>query len=1049
VADYRIVVQIDPSRAKAGRRAVEGELSGIDRAAKRTQMAIGRALAFAGISVGVAGLISLTDQYTELQNRLRTVTTSTGQLTRATNDLYAVSRRTRVAFADTVELYTRTAQASKNLGLSYQELLTFTESVNQAVILSGATASEAAGGLRQLSQGLATGTLRGDELISVLENLPVVADVIAKQLGVTRGELRQLGADGKISAQDIVEGFQAARVELEERFARTVPTIKQGFIALRDSTMKLFGEFTTGTSIAAVLASALFLLADNLDTVMRVATALAIVLGVRYVSAVVGGAVAATVLYIRQLIALEMALGATSRMAALTGVAMKALQVLLLANPITFLITALTTAIALLVSFSDKIRLGGESTANLQDLFMSFFSEVGRIIQPALDALSEFFSRVGDAIRSILPDFDFSIRGIVIAHAKGMDMIIGGALAAINVIKAIWSGLPGAIGDMAYQAVNMFIRAWNNIPETVAEILNNVVTFFGAAYEGIIAGARALPGNIASFFRQAFSRAVEIARSAIGAIAKALLTMSTAALDAFRGGAEEAPALGAAIADGVRNGLSARSNVLIDAATFRLTEVANPFEGQARALGLNIGNGIQEGMQFSGVSDFVGRVLEGADARAAARDAAGTGDGGGGGGATNPAANDNDGSKSRSRTFQDYVDDLREEAELLRLSGIERDIRAEQLSIEDGLNRRLTTSENALVEALVRELDVFQRQSDILEAIHGPVADYMAQIAALSGLLEQGRISQAAFNAEVANLQLVRDLQDVDLSLEGTLLQYEAERQLLRDNEAEKMLIVEQGLAARLLTEQEAANRRVEIEADTQRRLRELEVARQSVALTAASDTASSLADIAKASLGEQSAVYKAMFIASKAFAIADSIIKIQQGVANALALPFPANLGAVAAVAAQAASIVSNIQAVGLNLAKGGMVRGPGTSTSDSIPANLSDGEYVIRASAASRNKPLLDAINSGKSLRGASASAANDRGANGLGSLKVYVNNMAPGVEHETRQISATEVEIIARRVVAADAPKVVAGQMRNPNSTVSKAVSQNTTAGRRRGA
>lgn len=1017
-------------------------------------MAIGRALAFAGISVGIAGLISLADQYTELQNRLRTVTTSTGQLARATDDLYAVSRRTRVAFAETVELYTRTAQASKNLGLSYQELLQFTESVNQAVILSGATSSEAAGGLRQLSQGLATGTLRGDELISVLENLPVVADVIARQLGVTRGELRELGAEGKISAQDIVQGFQAARAELEERFARTVPTINQGFIALRDSVMKVFGEFTTGTSITAVLASALFLLADNLDTVMRVASALAIVLGVRYVSAVVGGAVAATVLYIRQLIALEMALGATSRAAALTGAAMKALQVLLLANPITFLVTALTTVIALLVTFSDKIRLGGESTAQLQDLFVSYFTEIGRVIKPVTDAIGEFFSRIGDAIRSILPDFDFTIRGMLTLWAKGWDMIIGIVLAGINVVKAIWSGLPGAIGDLAFQAVNFFIRAWNNIPETVLDILNKVISFFGATYEGIIAGARALPGNIASFFRQAFSRAVEIARSAISAIAKALATLSTAALDAFRTGEEEAPRVGAAIRDGVLAGMTGNRNFLIDAANFRLTEVDNPFAGQARALGLNIGNGIQEGMTFSGISDFIGRVLDGADARAdaraAARDAATTGDEGAGGGAVSPAGAANDNSnKSKPRTFQDYVDDLREEAELLRLSGIERDIRAEQLSIEDGLSRKLTATENALVDTLIRELDLLQRQSDIMETIQGPVQEYGAQIAALTGLLEQGRISQAAFNAEVANLQLVRDLQDVDLSLEGTLLQYEAERQLLRDNEAEKLLIVEQGLAARLLTEQEAANRRVEIEAETQRRLRDLEVARQSVALTAASETASSLADIAKASLGEQSAVYKAMFIASKAFAIADSIIKIQQGIANALALPFPANLGAVAAVAAQAASIVSNIQAVGLNLADGGLVRGPGTSTSDSIPANLSDGEYVVKASAASRNKPLLDAINSGKSVRAAHISAANDRGANGLGTLKVYVTNNAPGVEHETRQISETEVEIIARRVVQSDAPKVVAGQMEDPNSRVSKAVSKNTTAGRRRGA
>lgn len=1045
MADYRIVVQIDPTRAKSGRRAVEGELDGIKRSADRMQMAISRALAFTGISVGVAGLISLADQYTELQNRLRTVTSTTQQLTRATDDLYAVSRKTRVGFADTVELYTRTAQATKNLGLSYKELLQFTTSVNQAVILSGATASEAAGGLRQLSQGLATGTLRGDELVSVLENLPVVADVIAKQLGVTRGELRKLGQEGKISAEDILAGFRAAREELDERFARTVPTISQGLLALRDSAMKLFGEFTTGASITSVLASALFFLADNLDTVMRLASALAIVLGTRYVASLVGGAISATVLYIRQLIALEMALGATSTAAALTSTALKGLQALLLANPITFIVTALTTVIALLITFSDKIGLGEGRLANLQDLAQAVFESIADAIRPIADLVQQGWNAIKGYVEAVFGEIDFSVAGFLKIMAKAQDLHIGMWLSAYNVIVALWKGLPGALGDLAFQAINFMIRAVNAFPGAVVTVIEAVVRFFVQAWNGIVAGAKALPGQITQAFRDAFTRAIDIARSAISAIAKSIADLSTDALDALRGAPGRAQEIGSAVRQGMVDGLG--DGPLIDPGSFRLTELDNPFEGQALKLGQDIIAGVQRGMQYSGTSDWLEGVLARAEEIASGRATEGGG-GDGGGGATPAPANDNDKGRRR-KTFQDYVDDLRAEAEVLKLSGIQRAIRAEQLDIEDGLNRKLTESENALIESLVRQNDQLERQADILDRVNGPVEEYAAQMAALVDLLNTGRISQAAFNAEVANLQLVRDLQDVDLSLEGTMMQQEAERQLLRDAEAQKLLIVEQGLAARLLTEQEAADRRVEIEAETQRRLRDLEVARQSVALTAASETAASLAEIAKNSLGEQSAVYKAMFIASKAFAIADSIIKIQQGIANALALPFPANLGAVAAVAAQAASIVSNIQAVGLNLAQGGMVRGPGTSTSDSIPANLSDGEYVVRAAAVRQNRPLLDAINSGRTPSSAPRRiAANDGpGGGGATTLQVVVKNMAPGVEHEVRQLSETEVEVIARRVVQKEAPKVVAGELKDPNSKVSKAVGTNTTAGRRR--
>jgi hypothetical protein len=165
---------------------------------------------------------------------------------------------------------------------------------------------------------------------------------------------------------------------------------------------------------------------------------------------------------------------------------------------------------------------------------------------------------------------------------------------------------------------------------------------------------------------------------------------------------------------------------------------------------------------------------------------------------------------------------------------------------------------------------------------------------------------------------------------------------------------------------------------------------RRSVALLAASDTFNSLADIARDSMGEQSAVYKAMFTVSKAFAIADSIVKIQQGIANALSLPFPANLGAAAAVAAQAASIISNIQAISLNFADGGYVSGPGSSRSDSIPANLSNGEFVVNAAATRSNRALLEAINSGRRPVVASTDVSPSSGGSGDGGIHISIGDV-----------------------------------------------------------
>jgi len=93
------------------------------------------------------------------------------------------------------------------------------------------------------------------------------------------------------------------------------------------------------------------------------------------------------------------------------------------------------------------------------------------------------------------------------------------------------------------------------------------------------------------------------------------------------------------------------------------------------------------------------------------------------------------------------------------------------------------------------------------------------------------------------------------------------------------------------------------------KKLAELQAAQQIIVVQSAQNMFDALGTAAAGFAGEQSAIYKAMFAASKAFAIAESIIKIQQGVANALSLPFPANLAAMASVVAAAANIVSTIQ--------------------------------------------------------------------------------------------------------------------------------------------
>lgn len=126
-------------------------------------------------------------------------------------------------------------------------------------------------------------------------------------------------------------------------------------------------------------------------------------------------------------------------------------------------------------------------------------------------------------------------------------------------------------------------------------------------------------------------------------------------------------------------------------------------------------------------------------------------------------------------------------------------------------------------------------------------------------------------------------------------------------------------LEAKAITEEEYANRIRNIHEQHQQEVSEIEQARYQVSLAGAADLFGNLADITEQFAGEQSGLYKTMFIAQKAFAIAQSMIAIQQGIALAAANPWPLNLGAMASVAAATAGLVSNIASVGMSFDGGG----------------------------------------------------------------------------------------------------------------------------------
>ena len=252
-------------KAQQGTKELESQMKSLDGVGRTLSNTLKGVVA----AFGLRELQQTVDSYTNIQNRLKLVTGNASELLGVTKALFAVSNETRQSYEATAEVYARVALATKDMGLSQRDTLEFTRSLNQAVALSGASSAEASAGLIQLSQGLASGALRGDELRSVLEQLPAVADVIANSLGVTRGELRKMGEDGEITADVVIEAFQKASGELDGKFSQTVSTIGQAFVVLKNNVTEYIGEIDAATGASAAVAEILLSVGENIDLVTK------------------------------------------------------------------------------------------------------------------------------------------------------------------------------------------------------------------------------------------------------------------------------------------------------------------------------------------------------------------------------------------------------------------------------------------------------------------------------------------------------------------------------------------------------------------------------------------------------------------------------------------------------------------------------------------------------------------------------------------------------------------------------------------------------------
>ncbi|MDA4972789.1 tape measure protein, partial [Acinetobacter baumannii] len=270
--ESRLVIVIDAKNAERNARNLGNELDSIERKgdfATKSMDALSVATRqLAGYMAGlvtVSAAISKMDTYTGLQNRLKLVTSSQVELNKATEDTFRIAQKTYSAWDSVLQVYQRFSDNAKTLNLTMDDTARLTETVSKAVAISGASASAADAALVQFGQALASGTLRGEELNSVMEQTPALAKAIAQGMGITVGELRSVAAEGKITSQEIVKALRNVEKDVDALFAKTDITIGQSLTLLNNEITKFVGESGKGSGAAQVLAGTIQTLASNLD----------------------------------------------------------------------------------------------------------------------------------------------------------------------------------------------------------------------------------------------------------------------------------------------------------------------------------------------------------------------------------------------------------------------------------------------------------------------------------------------------------------------------------------------------------------------------------------------------------------------------------------------------------------------------------------------------------------------------------------------------------------------------------------------------------------
>lgn len=955
---------------------------------------------WAGFAGGrIAQLKNYADGYTEIQNKLRLVESASINSARGLESVFDISLKTNQSIQATSGVYQRFAQNAEALKISQAQVASLTETVSKAVAISGASAESAQAALMQFGQALGSGVFRGDEFNSVMEQTPGLAKAIADGLGVTTGELRNMAKEGKLTTDVLIPALERAKSSVDSQFGSRILTISAALENLSTATVKWVGETDNAIGVSRTAAEIINGFSHHLTVAATVMGTFGAAVGATKLNGFIAESRK------QALVASEVAQAEVKRTAALRAEAQAEMSVIQLkithARTEAELLAAKTLAEAQAKKLTIAINAEAAANKNLA-IAKRNTSVAGRLLGGALglvggpigalavglslgagyllewrqeaERAKETALAYSDNLEQVSQSLE-KMNGVQLrAEQAKLEENIIARKQQIEELKKRYDNLTAAIKTYQAQSENNEGFSLVNYGEKIASAMREQakVTADLEEKQRLLNDAMGVSETISSQLAtttenetnavlsnlgfellrtdnnvQTFNSSMLIVANNATNVQSPLAGMMSKLLnvgDAAREGADGLLIFNQAYRDALSGkspqalNIDDKTQAFIDRT--KLQNEINNAKSKKDWVALNIRRDLDsagitvknDGYMgaYNALDEKYSKQWDDKQNRTQRKSA-------------------KSGENARD-SWLNFYDEIRK-----KNSSSLGEIELEQARMFQRLeehNKKGVVSYQEYETAKTAIAERFARQRLELAGKYAPEkllkANLNDDLKSIQELYNAGQLNQAEA-AKAAQRAQFDYAQGVSQNAVDPLSQFRAQfdpNQEIENQRTRDLALLEamqSGNEQKLLSEEEYQRRKKEIQDkyDLEWQKKESDYYAQSTQMmSSAFDT---MAGVMANAAGQQSAAYKAMFAASKAFAIAESIINIQLALSEAAKLPYPANLVEYARVASQTASIVSNIQSVTMSFATGGHVQGPGTGTSDSIPAWLSNNEFVM----------------------------------------------------------------------------------------------------------